>query len=981
MKYKNKILFLILFLLKVINNSSSFSIELVDENMRNSSYVRPTISEDGYLYIVTGEDYYLNSIKPRRYIISYNINSATYYKTISYQSQYGFWRGEPYAIGDNSQYLFISTFNTFDDQPSYGTVELINLQNLENLVETDSTINGYRRTFKKAGSYYYFMYLDNTDQKTLYIQKILFTISDNTPSAEIVKSSRNVKIGFQSMISCDFTKDNNYFLCAYFSENELKVKISVFNTELNEIYTKEYEKVENFDDADNFIKIVYLKDSSDFIVMNSENDQITRLRYFNYKYNTITDKLAAITKSSYTYLNIANTQSHKFNGFNDIIAVDSDKVVKVFGNRSGNDITITVIQFYENDSKMTIKIYKMINNNGFNYLDQTRISLLKNSFIICLTGDKTGFKRPGYSFINFPNSTDISLTQRNIVINQLISLENKLYSTQLKLRILSIPKDFIFINKLNSIVKNVNDELELNDELILRQYRVNEGEYILDYEAIARGTDSGYETKLKYPSNSIINDNDILLEGRHGKIKINLKDCLSGYYHLENDMNLCTNIKPKGYYIDEETRTYRACPYPCEECNQPINDTYMNCLSCKQNYYLTEDTYSCYTKDKENYYLDDKTLRRCHSSCRHCSTKATNDSYMNCIECYENHYLTEDTYSCYTKDKENYYLDDDILRRCYYKCLHCSTKATNITFMNCLKCYQYYYLTEDTNSCYNVVIDDYYLDDDNILKRCHPNCMQCSNKAENETFMNCLRCQNNFYMTEDTNSCYDYIPDNYYLDKDNTLRKCHNNCLRCSNKAINEIFMNCIKCQENFYMTEDTNSCYNYIPDNYYLDSDNILKRCHPNCLRCSGKAENETFLNCLRCPNNFYVTVDTKSCYDYIPNGYYLDVNILRRCYYRCLNCFGSYNEETMNCLGCIEPEKYFYRNDTYNCILENEFNKRNNLDFTKISNYNFYIFLGIFCCSIIIFIITCKFYEIIKQKRQDENDKEIKKKICEPM
>ena len=172
MKYKNKILFLILFLLKVINNSSSFSIELVDENMRNSSYVRPTISEDGYLYIVTGEDYYLNSIKPRRYIISYNINSATYYKTISYQSQYGFWRGEPYVIGDNSQYLFISTFNTFDDQPSYGTVELINLQNLENLVETDSTINGYRRTFKKAGSYYYFMYLDNTDQKTLYIQKI-----------------------------------------------------------------------------------------------------------------------------------------------------------------------------------------------------------------------------------------------------------------------------------------------------------------------------------------------------------------------------------------------------------------------------------------------------------------------------------------------------------------------------------------------------------------------------------------------------------------------------------------------------------------------------------------------------------------------------------------------------------------------------------------------------------------------------------------
>ena len=39
--------------------------------------------------------------------------------------------------------------------------------------------------------------------------------------------------------------------------------------------------------------------------------------------------------------------------------------------------------------------------------------------------------------------------------------------------------------------------------------------------------------------------------------------------------------------------------------------------------------------------------------------------------------------------------------------------------------------------------------------------------------------------------------------------------------------MNCIKCKNNYYLTEDTNSCYNDIPDNYYLDNDQILKRCH----------------------------------------------------------------------------------------------------------------------------------------------------------
>ena len=55
MKYNIKILFFILFILRVINNSSKFSIQLVDENMRNGTYIRPTISEDGYLYILSLE--------------------------------------------------------------------------------------------------------------------------------------------------------------------------------------------------------------------------------------------------------------------------------------------------------------------------------------------------------------------------------------------------------------------------------------------------------------------------------------------------------------------------------------------------------------------------------------------------------------------------------------------------------------------------------------------------------------------------------------------------------------------------------------------------------------------------------------------------------------------------------------------------------------------------------------------------------------
>ena len=54
--------------------------------------------------------------------------------------------------------------------------------------------------------------------------------------------------------------------------------------------------------------------------------------------------------------------------------------------------------------------------------------------------------------------------------------------------------------------------------------------------------------------------------------------------------------------------------------------------------------------------------------------------------------------------------------------------------------------------------------------------------------------------------------------------------------------MNCSTCKENYFMTEDTNSCYRRVIDNYYLD--NItLKRCHSNCLDCYNIEDNTVFL------------------------------------------------------------------------------------------------------------------------------------------
>ena len=454
---------------------------------------------------------------------------------------------------------------------------------------------------------------------------------------------------------------------------------------------------------------------------------------------------------------------------------------------------------------------------------------------------------------------------------------------------------------------------------------------------------------------------------------------------MTEDTNSCYNKVIDNYYLDNNI--LRRCHSNCKICiSKAINETYMNCLECINNYYMTEDSKSCYNKVIDNYYLDNNILRRCHPNCKRCTSKAINNIFMNCLECQINLYLTEDTNSCYSTVLDNYYLDNNVLRRCHSDCKKCISKSINNTFMNCFECKDHYYMTEDTKSCYNIVIENYFLNR-NILRRCHPRCKRCNSIKINEDIMNCIECQNNFYLTEDTSSCYENIIDNYFLDNNKILRRCHSNCKRCNSKPINESYMNCSECFNNYYLAEDTNSCYNKVIDNYYLDN-NILRRCHPKCKRCSSKEINNTFMNCLECIDNFYLTEDTNSCYDQVIENYYLDNKTLRRCHERCKWCTGPKNNEQMNCIECLNngTHKYFYQNDTTNCLLDSEFKEREIIVFSILKNYNFYIFLFIFIISFIIsffisYIFNCHkrnnsdipYERIIDNRKEEENDERL--------
>ena len=237
----------------------------------------------------------------------------------------------------------------------------------------------------------------------------------------------------------------------------------------------------------------------------------------------------------------------------------------------------------------------------------------------------------------FYKINNISGNFNKIKISEIIT--NNKFSLTLKFKILKIPQDFIFMNSNSEEIKE-NDILEINDEIKVMKYRKNGQQNIFKFVGLAISSEI-------YPSNKNYTEKSIIFfEGREGEIQFNYngEDCLNGFYHLDYDLDLCT------INIDEENKIYKACQSPCSECIGPIiNNELMNCITCENNFYITEDTNSCY-KEKENYYLDNNTLRRCHPRCSKCITGSKNDTNMTCLECIynseENYFYKEDTLNC-----------------------------------------------------------------------------------------------------------------------------------------------------------------------------------------------------------------------------------------------------------------------------------------------------------------------------------------------
>ena len=262
-------------------------------------------------------------------------------------------------------------------------------------------------------------------------------------------------------------------------------------------------------------------------------------------------------------------------------------------------------------------------------------------------------------------------------------------------------------------------------------------------------------SSLKY----IISERDINNNGFHIKLNIitynspeqlYLSQTVSNlgifdFYFCQDGYNICDSE----FYLNciNEFKCYEYCPnkisnncnltkcnycHPeCKTCSETFTEKNKNCKSCSSpNQYLKYDY--CVSSCDKDFYIDneDSSNKICKcdlDNCFSCSMESLNNN-NSCIKCNEEKgyfplydYIKKDDLftKCY-KFSEGYYLDNSYYKSCYKSCKYCEIGG-NETYHNCLQC--------QNNYIYEILYNNY--------KNCYTN---CSSYFYNNTNLNQIYC-------------------------------------------------------------------------------------------------------------------------------------------------------------------------------------------------------------------------------------------------
>ena len=206
-----------------------------------------------------------------------------------------------------------------------------------------------------------------------------------------------------------------------------------------------------------------------------------------------------------------------------------------------------------------------------------------------------------------------------------------------------------------------------------------------------------------------------------------------------------------------------------------------------------------------------------------------------------------------------------------------------------------------------------------------------------------LSCPNEYPKLNTYINMFDYVPENVAICINESLtgqkilskipnKKC--SVIDCTKdwkskqkKLINNKNNDCIESCANSsqYKYEYNGKCYENCSNGFIYDENN--KETHKckceldKCLLCPKEAFNKKL--CTKCNTNYYpkendpFNIDEYiNCYNQTPEGFYLDINIYKQCYYTCKTCNISGNNRSHNCIECNDNYPIEIKNENYlNC------------------------------------------------------------------
>ena len=386
-------------------------------------------------------------------------------------------------------------------------------------------------------------------------------------------------------IFCDVSKDGKYYICSYFSSEN--IELALFSEKLTLISTKKLNTgVTNA--KNHFNKILFLKDNYKIVAINAENNDDIRLHYLEIQKNKINlIKLNKEKNKEDEYIDIKETQLDNSYLYNDIVILENDEIFKFF--MKDDIFLMSKIQFYKDNKLLTIRT-----KNYPNYINKaSNIHLLrKNNGIIIYFNNGTHFQflRIGHintNINNFINNNDFKISNYEI---------QSILQTKQFVEVESIPENFSFI-------KAIENTFLVKGSII---YPEEDTIKIISYITNNRFENLYLQTKLIYefPSDSIIQifptdeidyppETKIISLGNKGYLSFKIDSCNNGHYYI-NNTEICTSIRPTGYYFDNNKNVFAQCHNNCAEClTFSDDDSNMKCLQCKSGYIYNESTFNC----------------------------------------------------------------------------------------------------------------------------------------------------------------------------------------------------------------------------------------------------------------------------------------------------------------------------------------------------------------------------------------------------